>query len=194
MSITQAEFARRMNVSRKTVSVWKNEGRLVIFDGNVDEEASRIRLTQCATRRSKRGGSEPQKVTPELEKGNNAVPQVTPAAAIYDPPASYGNPANLPDVVVNAATAISSGAHDLAELLAGHMPLAMLRPLLEAWVQRQRAGWVGGPGLPDAIADEDGWPAPPTGFAHWCNHPLFTRPAITAAEWQEIDANAKAAA
>ena len=38
--ITQAEHARRCGVSRKTVTMWKAQGRLVLVDGLVDHGAS----------------------------------------------------------------------------------------------------------------------------------------------------------
>ena len=40
MLVSQAEFARQHGVSRKTVTQWKADGRLVLQDGQVDVEGS----------------------------------------------------------------------------------------------------------------------------------------------------------
>lgn len=45
-AVTQAEFAALMNVSKKTVTVWKQDGRLVMSGSKVDVEASRRRIEQ----------------------------------------------------------------------------------------------------------------------------------------------------
>jgi phage terminase Nu1 subunit (DNA packaging protein) len=42
--VSQAEFARQHGVSRKTVTKWKAEGRLVLVGGDVDVEATDARL------------------------------------------------------------------------------------------------------------------------------------------------------
>ena len=44
--VTQADFARLMGVSRKSVTSWKARGWLVLEDGQVDVEASRAVLRQ----------------------------------------------------------------------------------------------------------------------------------------------------
>jgi phage terminase Nu1 subunit (DNA packaging protein) len=38
--VSQAEYARRCGVSKKTVTQWKQEGKLVLAEGGVDVEAS----------------------------------------------------------------------------------------------------------------------------------------------------------
>lgn len=43
-TITQAEYARRHNVSRKTVTAWKTSGLITMTEGGVDVEASDERL------------------------------------------------------------------------------------------------------------------------------------------------------
>lgn len=45
-AVTQAEFAKLMNVSRKTVTVWKQDGRLVMTENKVDVEASKRLIEQ----------------------------------------------------------------------------------------------------------------------------------------------------
>lgn len=54
--VKQAEFALMCNVSRKTVTKWKAEGRLVLQGNLVDVEATEERM-----RRLRRGGSPVQK-------------------------------------------------------------------------------------------------------------------------------------
>ena len=54
--VKQAEFALMCNVSRKTVTKWKAEGRLVLQGNFVDVEATEERM-----RRLRRGGSPVQK-------------------------------------------------------------------------------------------------------------------------------------
>jgi hypothetical protein len=46
--VTQAEFARRRGVSRKTVTKWKQAGKLVMQGELVDVEASEARLAHTA--------------------------------------------------------------------------------------------------------------------------------------------------
>lgn len=45
-AITQAEFAKLMNVSRKTVTIWKQSGRLVMDGNKVNAEASKRLIEQ----------------------------------------------------------------------------------------------------------------------------------------------------
>jgi hypothetical protein len=195
--VSQSEFARLKQVSRKTVSEWKREGRIVMVDGLVDVEATQAQLLRNSGHRAK-GRRAPvtpptvraAKVTPGLHEG---AARVTTVPAVYASGATYDNPANLPPAVLDMSTAISGGASDLAFALVHHLPLGTVRGIVGAWVQKQRAGWVGGEGLPDAIADEH-WPAPPLGYARWSGHPLFSGPAVTEAEWAEAVAEAKAAA
>jgi hypothetical protein len=192
--VSQAEFARLKKVSRKTVSEWKSEGRIVITGGKVDVEASQKKLLHNSGHRAK-GRRAPvtstaarsAKVTPGL---HTRAEEVTTVAAVYADGAVYPNPANLPPAVVDMSTAISGGASDLAFILVQHLGVDQARPMVGQWVQKQRAGWVGGEGLPDAIADDE-WPAPPIGYARWSDHPLFTGPAVTDAEWAEAMAEAR---
>jgi phage terminase Nu1 subunit (DNA packaging protein) len=47
--VSQAEYARMREVSEKTVSVWKKQGKLVLADGGVDVEASDAYLAKYRT-------------------------------------------------------------------------------------------------------------------------------------------------
>jgi ribulose kinase len=183
MQVSQAEFAKLMDVSRKTVTTWKKRDRIIMIDDLVDVEASRALMTRYCSSGSKayRGA------TKALPKSNNPAEQVT--AAVYDPPAYYENPANLPEDVVHTSVAISGGASDLAYILVKHIGIDRARPIVAEWVQTQLAGWVGGEGLPESIG-ESCWPDPPLGYAHWCDHPLFTDRAVTEDEWAEAVAEA----
>jgi hypothetical protein len=195
--VSQAEFARLKKVSGKTVSQWKSEGRIVIVEGKVDVEASQEKLLHNSGHRAK-GRRAPvtpttaraAKVTPDLHDG---ITGVITQPAVYADGATYDNPANLPPAVVDMSTTISGGASDLAFILLQRIGIDRARPIVDEWVQKQLAGWVGGEDLPDAIAD-DCWPAPPLGYARWSDHPLFTDPAVTDAEWDEAIAEAKAGA
>ena len=42
--MNQADFARLHGVSRKTVTAWKHQGRIVMRGANVDVQASEARL------------------------------------------------------------------------------------------------------------------------------------------------------
>lgn len=165
--MTQAEFARDQNVSRKTVSVWKREGRLVMDGNRVNVAASVERL---GDRARKRTDDESDVVT------LSAIDAVFPS----DP---------LPSEAITASVAIEQGAADLARLLVARMPRDEARDIVDAWVAAQRAGWVGGPGHPVSIAEDEGWPLP-AGCDRWSDHPLFTGPAISDVDWSEAQAEA----
>jgi hypothetical protein len=187
MLITQAEFSRRMNVSRKTVSIWKSEERIVMVGDQVDEDASRLLLTQSSKKTRRRYLESRAKVTEQVT-GNSAESKVTVTPAVYEPPASYGNPGNLPDKIVDVAMQIDGGAADMAWLLVPHLPISKTRQIVDAWTKKQRGSWAGGFGLPTSLGEEDDWPPAPIGCAGWFAHPLFTNPPVTEAEWREIEA------
>ena len=182
--VSQAEFARMKRVSRKTVTEWKNENRLV-FDGKlVDVAASQAALLRNSSGRS--AGKRAPVTQAAGRAAGNTSDGVTGNTARYTDGADYGNPANLPDPVLDVSLAISSGAYDFARLLRPHMPMPMVKALVAAWVEAQRNGYVGGPGKPETIADVD-WPAPPIGFSHWCHHPYFTDDPLPPAEWEDLE-------
>ena len=78
MLATQAEFARAADVSRKTITVWKSRGSLVLQGDMIDVEKTLAHL-----RHYKRHGSAiAEKVTAALARGvTSPVPTVTQAAA-----------------------------------------------------------------------------------------------------------------
>ncbi|WP_298284839.1 hypothetical protein [Acidocella sp.] len=58
MLVSQAQFAREMGVSRKTVTIWKSEGKIVMDGDLVDLAASRLELEKFSSPRAeaRRGG------------------------------------------------------------------------------------------------------------------------------------------
>jgi hypothetical protein len=94
---------------------------------------------------------------------------------------------------VMAAVAIEDGACDMARILAAHLPIDVARNVVDQWVTLQRASWVGGPGLPESIAEGDGRPVP-VGHACWFEHPLFDDLTPSARDWGEAAADAGATA
>lgn len=94
---TQAEFAALMNVSRKTVTVWKQDGRLVMSGTKVDIEASKRLIEQT-------GGTRPdvaerhaaaragEKAEPATETPQEKFAAMRAAAApLGDPAEKIGN-------------------------------------------------------------------------------------------------------
>lgn len=176
VSVSQTEFATMMGVTRQTVNTWKREGRIVMVGKSVDVEASRERLLRQSRTRSKALAGARQLYVPTGDE----------RGAVYDPPQDFGNPANLPDAAVDAAVAIEDGAATMARIIGPHLPMPLVRELVTEWIEHQRGSWVGGPGLPEAIAACDDWPVP-SGYRGWNEHPLFAAPPISEVEWQAIE-------
>ena len=76
--VSQAEFARLKGVSRKTVTQWKNQGRLVVCDGLVDVEATQAQLQNAA------GSKAIGQAAPVTPRVTTPVTQVTPDADAAD--------------------------------------------------------------------------------------------------------------
>ena len=72
--VSQAEYARHRSVSRKTVTAWKKEGRLVWQDGKIDLEAS----DELLDGQRPPGNSDEVKGN-ETPAGNDAPPVAQPA-------------------------------------------------------------------------------------------------------------------
>lgn len=164
-----------MEVSRKTVTIWKMEGRIVMVGDRVDADASRERLSRtirnvthrvaAAHKKDRRGASRP------------LVTSASSADAALAP---------LPATALTASAAIEVGACDLARILiARGMGTDEVYAVAEEWTRRQREGWVGAPSGPVSVAEEERWPLPP-GCSHWYEHSLFTGPAIEPFDWEEI--------
>lgn len=176
--VSQSAFARLKSVSRKTVSEWNVDKKLVFVGRLVDVEATQARMLTYASHRAK-GQRQPVTLT---------SPEVTGDSPRYADGVTYDNPANLPDEVCSTSSMIGGGADDMARLIRPHLSLAITRALVSAWVEVMRDGIVGGPDMPESVAD-DGWPEPPIGLTHWREHSYFQGDAITAYEWVEIEAD-----
>ncbi len=172
--ITQADFAREMGVSRKTITQWKSDGRIVMIGNLVDAAASRALVDETTGSLSKKRRGVRAKVTEPA--------RVTGKVTTYDPDL-------VPKSVSDIAWAIDSGAFDLAALLLPATPIDRVKAIVAEWVAAQRRAWVGGKGLPASEAD-CGWPSPPPGFTRWSDHPLFTEGSVSDADWIEIEAEA----
>ncbi len=183
MKVSQAEFARMMRVSRKTVTKWKGADRILMDGDLVDVERSRDRLLRYTSSSSKAyQGAVTLADKPEAQVTDRAV---------YADGAEYDEFTNLPPEVLTASVAIGSGASEMALLLARHrMPIPQVRQMVGEWVAVQRAGWVGGPGLPSPVSDC--WPEAPIGFVDWYEHPLFLGDPLSPCDWAEIVAETAA--
>ena len=188
-TMSPAEFARAHGVSRARVSQWKNEGRLVLVGKliNVEETNKNFRGARIAAFEKVKGQL-------PLNKKSSTALNLTPSNAVEVKSVDLGDydRASVPYAVMNAAMAIESGAVDLACILASRLPISTIRAVVDEWVIRQREGWIGGPGLPTAVAEEDGWEPPPPAYAGWHAHPLFTGPALSAADWKQVQEDAAA--
>ena len=94
--VTQAEYARRHGVARKTVTQWKQDGWIVTVDGRVDVEASDARLAQV--RKPKR---KPVRGAPAPVAASELAP------AIIEPTAAEADDSG--DAVTLAEQAMAAG-------------------------------------------------------------------------------------
>lgn len=109
--VTQAEFARLKGVSRKTITLWKQQGRIALRGDLVDVEASEGLLTRTSGARS---------------KGVTCYPEpVTPAVTCYPEPRLVPPPARGPAPAAPEPEAQSAGDEVTRLLLArGALPLS----------------------------------------------------------------------
>ena len=163
--ISQAEFARLHDVSRKTVTTWKKRGYIELSGSLVDVARSNAKLAAS-------GRVSLPRVTPgAVEVTGNSV--MTPAALLWETAGPHR------DQVANVSAMISSA--DFAALLLRHLPMSTVRPLVSEWVSIGQRG-------ASEILHEDGI-SPPAGFASWADHPWFN-PTLTETEWLELEAEA----
>lgn len=203
--VSQAEFARLKGVSRQAVTDWKKEGRLVIFEGKIDVEATEAKIIPGSRDHTKRrtparqvDGPEPQVDGPSRQVGAQERQVDAPpiARGFGDPPSPALGPWIAPTVILSGSglpneaelwcTMIETGAADLAViLLRKAYPMAAVRPLVEAWVVKQRLG---------ACEVLDAELEPPFGHATWRDHESFTRPWLEAGgdTWSDLYATANA--
>lgn len=163
----QADFARLMNVSRKTVTIWKKRGYIEVSDGLVDVAASLAKLDGV-------GKGLPAAVTRAATSAAGNIFQAS-TALLWD---TAG-----PDRqwAIDVSTMIDPW--QLADLMLRYLPQAVVRSLIAEYTAaaRRRA---------DEILTEHGIEAPPP-FTSWAAHPWFN-PVLTEDDWIEYEAAAKA--
>ncbi len=160
--VTLAEFSRLKNVSRKTVSEWKKEGRIVIVDGKVDVEASQEKLMRHSRDRAKgaRAAVTPTAVTPT---------RVTPATVIWHTLAPLCGD-HLDGEDRGALTAAQRMAEAIPTVLAlaaeaTGLPATQAKPI----EQQFRVSLMETSGL---LLDAMAVP-PPAGVKSWCAAPMW---------------------
>ena len=104
IAVTRAEFARRMGVNRSTVTRWAEHGRLVLLtDGSVDAEASRLRIAQTSGGRddvaARHAAARPQGGPQDAPAGQGGTASTTPPV---DNALEGRNPPRLPGVETRA--------------------------------------------------------------------------------------------
>ena len=167
--ISQADFARKNSVSRKTVTNWKSRGYLKMVGNRVDMEASELIMRQYyAPGRHRR-----------YPHGNRGADTAELSETSPDK-------SSAPDAgrVEDVAAAIDCGAHLMAEMALRHMPLPTAKAFVAEWTQRQRLEWTGAPNGPPGMA-ADYWPAPPATCVGWWSHKLFKTRAVSELDWAE---------
>jgi hypothetical protein len=166
MQISQAAFARLMDVSRKTVTVWKKQGRIIMVGEHVDVEASRERMARYSTSGSKAFKG----ATKTLPESNGASPEGNAVAPLAEYPASM-------------TVMVSGGAGDLAViLLRAGLPRDRAQAVVDEWFGMARRSAA-------ELLEED--LDPPPGFDRWIDHPAFQEGWLASwAGWSEIEAEA----
>jgi len=164
--ISQADFARLHDVSRKTVTTWKKRGYIELSGSLVDVERSNAKLAASGRVSLQRVTSTADEVT-----GNRGM---TPEVLLWE---TAGPNRHLASDV--------SGMIDpwsVAELMLRHLPQALVRPLIAEYVAMARRG------ANEVMTEQD--IAPPPGFASWEDHPWFTK-SLSEHDWAEYEAVAK---
>ncbi|TCH97644.1 hypothetical protein EJV46_16130 [Roseococcus sp. SYP-B2431] len=163
-----AEFARLQSVSRKTAYEWKAKGYLVFLGGAVDVERSNSRLAAAGLSRLKPVTLRRQ-ASRQVRQGD--------AGAVTSGEALLRHAHQFPKMLT--VSVFAAGVWDLVLELLAHLPMETVRPIVERVVAMNRRAAV-----EIALIDGEG---PPEGFASWADHPWLTRPALTEAEWQELE-------
>lgn len=163
-----AGFARLQSVSRKTVYEWKDKGYLVFAPGGVDIEASNARLAAAGLSRL-----QPGKLKRAASRQARRLPAEGDRASDQ---ALLRHARQFPTVL--AMSVFAASVADLALDLLDHLPIGTVRELMDRHVEQGRRS-----AYEIALHSGEG---PPPGFASWSDHPWFTEPALTEAEWQEI--------
>jgi hypothetical protein len=149
---SQAMFAKMHRVSRQSVSRWKARGYLVLRGDAVLVEASNARLAAA---------------------GKSRLPPVTQAG---NQGAGSADKVTLRETASSLACVLDGTGFDIALALLPHLPMEIVRPLVEHVIAQARVGTV-------EILDEKGLPP---GLSSWGEHEWFTRPPLSEAEWLEV--------
>lgn len=129
--VSQAEFARLHNVSRKTVTTWKKRGYLELSAGQVDVEVTNRVLASV-------GRFQQLSVT-------------QPSSSLL---AVTGEGNRLPEMVGALSAVVDGCASDASIVLLRHLPIATVRPLVAELLASARRGAA-------EILDYDGIDPPP---------------------------------
>jgi hypothetical protein len=149
---SQAMFAQMHRVSRQSVTRWKARGYLVFRGDEVLIEASNAKLAAA---------------------GKSRLPVVTPAR---HPVTDTADKVTISEAASSLACVLDGTGFDIALALLPHLPMEIVRPLVEHVIAQARVGTV-------EILDEKG---PPPGLSSWGEHEWFTRPPLSEAEWLEV--------
>ena len=182
LNLTQA--AKRAGVSKPAILQAVDRGRLKRReDGAFDAAAVDA---YARGRRSPRGGKpgDRNRGARPLSKAQPSFPQdFMPLVDAAPGSPFYG----VPDRIADVALAVTIGVEGLANILARHLPVDLVRLVVEEYLADEIAGWVGGPGrTTTCVADEDDWPPAPDCGA-WHAHPAF-RLEIPAWAWDKAAA------
>jgi hypothetical protein len=156
--MTQAEFARANGVSRKTVTQWKREGRIVLQGNMIDVKASHLRLG----RRSRLNQS-PMRASKQAAEGR--------------PPAAEGEIELLSDPAIEAS-AVDSAVWNLAKALLPRFEPREARRLCDQVLGEMRRE------LAQSLKDEE--IDPPDGFRRWEDWPELKGPVFTDGDWSDL--------
>jgi hypothetical protein len=171
--MTQAEFARLKNVSRKSVTKWKAQGYLKMAGDRVHVEDTQASFARCASGRS---------------YGKLAGLRTVHTAAAGVCTEVTGN-TETPAEVEAIATTIQAGAYQLAVILRRRGMLQdEARRLTVDWVRATRLEMVGEHGGIEGALDVDG-PKPPADYARWAEAPIFQGDPLVG-EWDDVEQEA----
>jgi hypothetical protein len=183
--VTQAEFARLKGVSRKTVTVWKDQGRLTMNGNLVDVEASQAELLRSASGASLGKRSRVTRVTSRSKLTSEVTGDVK--AEVTPPrlrrPLFEGVAGG--EVAILYLVSDESAASLAAELLLPRLPEQEVRAIVAQMYRRLT--------LASATCLDMDFPPPP-GHESWETHPAFNAEPLTEGEWAELKAESAAAA
>jgi hypothetical protein len=176
--VSQAEFARLWKVSRKSVTKWKEQERIVMDGALVDVEASELRFKKYSSGRMKT-------VLPRASVNTDSASQVTTKPGARKSLGPWAEPeelhkgSGLPVYVEELAWTVDRGAEALmAILIADVVPREKIEKFVAGWVTLQQG----------TIADLlDRRIDPPFGCEQWGTHSYFTAEFPFEDAWDEME-------